>query len=142
MFEDSEERMFRASVVRFTKLEDMFYIWIDSMRCAKLLVPPSLVLAKARSIAPSLSILESNFKSFWQWLSRFRAHYGLQKIPLHGEGAKVNKNNLELLAVLKELYEIIVEYDLENVYNMDEISFFFRLLLRYLCHMTIHDMFN
>jgi hypothetical protein len=61
---------------------------------------------------------------------------------LHGEGAKVNKNDLELLATLEELYEIIAQYDPKNVYNMDETSLFFWLLSRYLRQMTIHDMFN
>jgi hypothetical protein len=63
LFEEAKERTFRASVGRFTELEDMLYIWIDSMRCAKLPVPPSLAIAKAKSIASSLSILESNFKT-------------------------------------------------------------------------------
>jgi hypothetical protein len=61
---------------------------------------------------------------------------------LHGEGTEVNKNVLELLATLEELYDIIVQYDLENVYNMNETDLFFQLLLRYLRQMTIHDMFN
>jgi hypothetical protein len=42
---------------------------------------------------------------------------------LHGKRTKVNKNDLELLATLEELYEIIVQYDLENVYNMHETGF-------------------
>ncbi len=90
------------------------------MRRAKLHVPPSLTIAKAKSIAFSLSISKSNFKASWQWLSRFRAHCGLQKMLLHGKGAKVNKNNLELLVALEELYEIIAQYDLENIYNKDK----------------------
>jgi hypothetical protein len=49
---------------------------------------------------------------------------------------------MELLAALEELYKIIVQYDLENVYNMDKTSLFFQLLLTYLRQMTIHDMFN
>jgi len=65
------------------------------MRRAKLLVPPSLAIAKAKNIASSLSILKSNFKASWQWLSRFRVHRGLQKMFLHGEGTKVNKNDPE-----------------------------------------------
>jgi hypothetical protein len=124
--EEVKERTFRASVGQFTELEDMFYIWIDSMRCAKLHVPPSLAIAKAKSIASSLSIPKSNFKASWQWLSRFRAHRGLQKMLLHGEVAKVNKNDLELLAALEELYKIIAQYDPENIYNMDErLAYFF-----------------
>jgi hypothetical protein len=142
LFEEVKERTFRAFVGRFTELEDMFYIWIDSMRCAKLHVLPSLAIAKAKSIASSLSISKSNFKASWQWLSRFRAHRGLQKMLLHGEGAEVNKNDLELLAALEEFYKIIAQYDPENIYNMDETSLFFRLLPKYLRKMTIHDMFN
>jgi hypothetical protein len=61
---------------------------------------------------------------------------------LHKEGAEVNKNDLELLAALEKLYEIIAQYDPKNVYNMDETSLFFWLLSRYLRQMTIHDVFN
>jgi len=122
-----------------TELEDMLYIWIDSMRHAKLPIPPSLAIAKTKNIASSLSIQKFDFKASWQWLNRFRACRGLQKMLLHGEGAKVNKNDLELLAVLEELYGIVAQYDPENVYNMDEICLFFRLLSRYSLLMPNED---
>ncbi len=132
--EEGKEKTFRVSVGRFIELEDMLYIWIDSMHCAKLLVPPSFAIAKAKSIASSLSTSEFDFKASWHWLSRFRARCGLQKM--------LNNNDSELLATLKELYEIIAQYDPENVYNMDKTGLFFRLFSRYLRQMTIHDMFN
>jgi hypothetical protein len=50
---------------------------------------------------------------------------------LHGEGVKVNKSDLGLLATLDNLYEIIAQYDPENVYNMDKTGLFFRLPPRY-----------
>jgi hypothetical protein len=59
LYEETKERTFRAFVGLFTKLEDMLYIWIDSMRRAKLPVPSSFAIAKAKNIASSLSILES-----------------------------------------------------------------------------------
>jgi hypothetical protein len=77
MFDEAKEKTFRSFVGRFTKLEDMLYIWIDSMRRANLPVPPSLAIAKAKNIASSLSILETDFKASWQWLSRFRVRQGL-----------------------------------------------------------------
>ena len=43
---------------------------------------------------------------------------------LYGKGAEVNKNDLELLAVLRDLYDIIEQYDPENIYNMDETGLF------------------
>jgi hypothetical protein len=129
--EEAKERTFRASVGRFTKLEDMLYIWIDNMHRAELLVSPSLNIAKTKSIASNLSILESDFKASWQWLSQFTTCHGLQKMLLHGEGAQVNKNDSKLLVTLEEFYGIIAQYDPKNVYNMDEIGLFFWLLLRY-----------
>jgi hypothetical protein len=109
------------------------------MRRANLPVPPSLAIAKAKSIALSLSILETDFKASWQWLRRFRVRRGLQKMLFHGEGAKVNKFDLGLLAALDDLYAIIAQYDLENVYNMDETGLFFCLLPRYSLLMPDED---
>jgi hypothetical protein len=37
--EEANERTFRASIGRFIELENMFYIWIDNMCCAKLPIP-------------------------------------------------------------------------------------------------------
>jgi hypothetical protein len=69
MSDEAKEKTFRSSVGRFTELEDMLYIWIDSMRRANLPVPPSLAITNAKSIASSLSIPKTNFKASWQWLS-------------------------------------------------------------------------
>jgi hypothetical protein len=137
--EEAKQKIFKALIRRFIELEDMLYIWIDSMRRVRLLVPPSLAIAKAKSIASTLSISDSNFKASWQWLSHFRTRRGLQKMLLHGEGAEVDKNDLELLSTLEELYSIIAQYDPENVYNMDETGLFFRLLPRYSILMSNKD---
>ncbi len=139
MSDEAKDKTFWSSIGRFTKLEDMLYIWIDSMHRANLPVPPSLAIAKAKSIASSLSISETDFKASWQWLSQFRVRRGLQKMLLHGEGAKVNKSDLGLMAALDDLYAIIAQYDPENVYNMDETGLFFRLLPRYSLLMPDED---
>jgi hypothetical protein len=63
MSDEAKEKTFRSSVGRFTELENMLYIWIDNMHCANFLVSPSLTIAKAKSIASSLSISEMDFKA-------------------------------------------------------------------------------
>ncbi len=137
--EEAKQKIFRASVGQFTKLEDMLYIWIDSMHRARLPVPPFLAIAKVKNTASTLSIFYLDFKASWQWLSCFRTRRGLQKMLLHGEGAEVDKNDLELLSALEELYSIIAQYNPENVYNMDETGLFFRLLPRYFILMLNED---
>ncbi len=139
MFDEVKEKTFRSSVGRFTELEDMFFIWIDNMRRANLLIPPSFAIPKVKSIASSLSILKTDFKASWQWLNRFRVRRGLQKMLFHGEGTEVNKSNPRLLAALYNLYAIIAQYDPENIYNMDETGLFFRLLPRYSLLMLDED---
>ena len=139
MSEETRAKKFRASVGRFSEIEDKLFLWIDSMRRANLPVPPSLVIAKAKRIAQELSISEDDFKASWQWLSRFRERRGLQKVLLHGEGAEVDKQDPKLLAALNELHDTIARYDPENVYNMDETGLFFRLLPRYTLLMPLED---
>jgi hypothetical protein len=64
--EKAKKRTFWAFVGQFIELEDMLYIWIDNMHCAKLPVLPSFAITKVKSIASSLFIPKSNFKASWQ----------------------------------------------------------------------------
>jgi len=65
MSEEAKKKTFRASVGRFTELEDKLYLWIDSMRRANLPVPPSLAILKAKKIAEQLLISHDEFKVSW-----------------------------------------------------------------------------
>jgi hypothetical protein len=66
MSEETRTQTFRGSVGRFKKVEDELYLWVKNMRRAKLEVPPSLGIAKAKVIATRLQIFEDNFKASWQ----------------------------------------------------------------------------
>ena len=139
MSDTAKSKTFCAHVGQYTNLEDLLCLWIDGMRRANLLVPPSLATAKAKFITSSVAIPKEEFKASWQWLSKFRACHGLQKLMLHGEG-EVNKDDPKLLAALLKLYAVIEQYDLEYIYNMDETGLFFRLLPRYSLLMPNEDM--
>lgn len=118
----------------------MLYIWIDSMCRAKLHVPPSLTITKAKSIASSHSISEIRCQGILAMVKSIQSAPWIAKdVPSRRGSKKVNKNNLELLAALEELHGIIARYDPENVYNMDETSLFFQLLRRYSLLMPNED---
>jgi hypothetical protein len=103
-FQNSEQRQRWSSIFKyFFKSPKKSIIrvclnWIERM---------SLLWTKVKSIASNLSIPQSDFKASWQWLSWFKVRHGLQKMLLHEEGVKVNKNDPKLLASLEELYGII-----------------------------------
>ena len=63
LFEEAKKKTFRASVGRFTEVEDKLYLWIDGMRRANLLVPPSLTILKAKKIAKELLISQEHYGS-------------------------------------------------------------------------------
>lgn len=64
MCDQTKEKIFQSSAGHFPQLKNMLYIWIDSMRRVNRLITPSLAIAKAKNIASSLLIPESDFKAF------------------------------------------------------------------------------
>ena len=48
MSEEAKKKTFKASVGRFTEVEDKLYLWIYSMRQVNLPVSPSLTILKAK----------------------------------------------------------------------------------------------
>ena len=67
----------------------------------------------------------------------------LKEYLLHGKGREVDKNDPILLAALDDyLYAIIQEFNLENIYNMDETGLFFWTLPQYGILMLQEDLIN
>ena len=50
MSEEAKKKTFRASVDRFTEVEDKLYLWIDTMRRVNLPVPPFLAILKQKKL--------------------------------------------------------------------------------------------
>ena len=125
------DNIFRFSSPQFPELEKRLYLWMHTMRCNKIEIPPSLVKIKALELARTMNIDEMEFKGSWGWLRKFRTRYGLHSRLLHGEGAEVNKNDPVLLSALNDLYDIIKKYPPDCIYNMDETGLFFRHLPKY-----------
>ena len=138
--EDYKSKKSRFTSPKFSLLEDTLYEWINQIRNAKIPVPPSLTLVKARQIADSMNIPEEDFKASWGWFQRFKKRKCLKGLALFGEAAEVNRNDPTLLAQLQELYDTIGEYEYDNVYNMDETGLFFRMLPKYTLLMPNEDL--
>jgi hypothetical protein len=130
---------FRRSVARFPELEDRLYEWIQALRIAKMEVSPMIIISKALKVAADMGISAEDFSASWGWLRKFRLRKGLQSMLLHGEGAEVDRDDPALLASLDLVYDLISQYDPENVYNEDETGLFFRLLPRYTILMPYED---
>ena len=128
---NARKKTFRGSKGKYPELEERLYAWIDASRRLSIVLPPSVIMEKARRLGSEMNISEDDFKATWGWFKKFRHRQCLNTINLYGEGGAVDRNDPELLASLERLYAIVNEYDPNNVYNMDETGLFFRLAPRY-----------
>ena len=60
------------------------------------------------------------------WLKSFCVRHQIKFSTLHSEGAQVSQEAIEQW--LKELPNVIKNYDLKDIYNCDETSIFFKVL--------------
>ena len=86
MSDEAKKKTFRASVGRFTEVEDKLDLWIDSMRRANLPVSPSLAILKAKKIAKELLIAGT---------INCRIYYCRMTLKHHGSGLANLENAVE-----------------------------------------------
>ena len=129
MSEQRKSKKLRFSSAKYPELESQLYDWISVIRKANLPISPSIIIARANEIANNLSL--EDFKASWMWFSRFRDWKELQGVYLHGEGGEVNKEDPALLEKLNKLYDEIITYDADRIYNMDETGIVFRMIPNY-----------
>ena len=126
---DLQDTLSKLPQAKYSDLEEKLLEWIEVIRTANLPVSPSLIVAKAKELAVTMSY--DDFKGSWGWYRRFKRRRGLQHIVLHGEGGEVDKTDPKTLSELKVLYDEISKYEPDCIYNMDETGLFFRILPKY-----------
>jgi hypothetical protein len=90
----------------------------------KVILSDAILIEKAKNFAHMLCIPDGDFKFSHGWLFKFKKRHGLRQITKHGEDASVD--NAVVTSVIFELQEILEEYDLKDIYNMDETGLFYR----------------
>ena len=92
----------------------------------KAVISDEAVMEKARSLAqdPRLGI-EGCIKFSDVWLSNFKKRHGIRGFLLHGESGEVSSEAVG--QTRRSLRNILSDYELRNIYNMDETGLFYRL---------------
>ena len=129
----------RLSLGRFPELEQCLFDWLGASRVAGLIISPSMLKHKARSIAVAQNIPENDFNCSNGWYHRFKKRWNIAGTFLYGEGGEVDKDDPVLLEQLRQLETLIETYDYNNIYNMDETGLFYRLIPRYTLLMPTED---
>lgn len=108
----------------FIKVNDALSDWVTGALLANNIINGKILQLKALEFAKKFPE-ESHFKASDGWLESFKKRNNLRHVRLHGEA---NSAPLSILPEERDrLQQIIGEYDLENVYNADETSLFYKM---------------
>ena len=116
---DSSTKRFRT--VRYPNLENVLSEWVIQHQ-AHVTLSDTILIEKAKYFAQQLDIPTGQFKFSAGWLSKFKKRHGIAKIKLHGEDASAD--HTAAATAIPELRGMLMEYDLRDIYNMDETVLF------------------
>ncbi|CAG8595337.1 7626_t:CDS:2 [Dentiscutata erythropus] len=129
----------KQRTVQHLDLENALLEWVLQNQ-DNFIISDGILIEKAKTFAKLLKIPESNFKFSYRWLFKFKKKHGLEQLKKHGEDASVDDNQVTI--AISQLREVLKEYNLKDIYNMDETGLFYRLSVMYessskACMMTV-----
>jgi Tc5 transposase DNA-binding domain/Fission yeast centromere protein N-terminal domain len=113
----------RQRAVQYPDIENALQEWILRSQ-SKIILTDAILMEKAKNFAQILHISDIDFKFSHGWLSKFKKRHGVGQIKKHGEEASAD--HTIATTVIPQLKEILKEYNLKDIYNMDETGLFFR----------------
>jgi len=119
---DKRKRMRRS---KFDEIEEVLVRWLKHARSQN--VPISAVILKEKAIEIAKELNIEDFGGSNGWLERFKERHCLSFKSICGEAAAVDSDAIENWknSVLKQ---ILSQFDASNVFNLDKIGLFYRLL--------------
>ena len=98
-------------------------MWFNDVRTKNLPVNSDMLIEKAKKFGGELGVVGFSYSN--GWLERFKKRQGILLHKVHGDSNEVNLADVEKSR--DELCCIISEYELNDVYNMDETGLFYHL---------------
>lgn len=114
----------RHRQVLFPAIEKAMQLWISQALSQGIPLSDMILKEKALSFAQSFDIGDAlTFSN--GWLSKFKKRHSLRRIICHGEA---NSAPLESLSTERQkLKKLLSDYNIEDIFNADETSLFFRM---------------
>ena len=116
----------RMRLSHWPELEDALFEWQQRMELKHATLTGELLIETAlqfwRRLPQYQSLPEPKFSV--GWLAGFKQRHGIKRQRKHGEVASVDAATVE--AELVELRELLKDYELDDIYNMDETAIFWK----------------
>ena len=107
------------------EMEKALLMWFSNVRARQIAVSDDMLRLKARAFGSALNIEGFSYSN--GWLYGFKQRHGISLHAIHGEAASVSNEIVQDGRRRIQNLLQLSQYDLCNVYNMDETGLFFRL---------------
>jgi len=116
----------RARDTHFPELDAALANWVLQCQGNRININGDLIKAKASVFAEKLNIPLDDRPVFSNgWLDKFKDRHGFRLFKSHGESGSVD--NTALNESLPNLLQITDQYNLKDIFNMDETGLFYRM---------------
>ncbi len=100
---------------------------VRNSSCERISDKGPILQGKAKQIASKLGVKGGDFLVLERWLQKWKQHNNVQSYKISEQSGNVDLECVEQWKL--SLKTFMIGYDLKNVFNMDETSFFFYALL-------------
>ncbi len=123
---ESNRSSSKARIVKENDVNVILWRWFATTRVKGYLISGPILQGKAKQIVSELGVEGGDFSALEGWLQKWKQRNNVRSYKINGKSRNVN---LERAKQWKSsLKTLLVGYDLKNVFNMDEMGFFFRVL--------------
>jgi hypothetical protein len=116
----------KLKCAKHSSLEEALQIWFANARSQNVVITDAILREKAKKFGSLLSINETDFQYSNGWLQRFKNRCGISSQTICGESAGVDP--VIISDGRLQARQWIAQYQLCDVYNLDETGLFFRML--------------
>lgn len=104
-------------------LEEALYLWCLNIVSQGVSVSDDMMIEQAKKFGETLAI--GQFSYSHGWVAKYKKRHNLSSFKKQGESGSIDKGSLDSLR--KNLYEITKNFDLNDIFNLDETALFYQL---------------
>jgi len=116
----------KVRIVKQNNVNVILWRWFTTVCAGGYPISGPILQGKAKQIASELGVEGGDFSASEGWLQKWKQCNNVRSYKISGESRNVDLEHTEQSK--SSLKTLLVGYDLKNVFNMDETSFFFRAL--------------
>ncbi|KAL2645027.1 hypothetical protein R1flu_012614 [Riccia fluitans] len=116
----------KARIVKQCEVNVILWRWFATARARGYPISGPILQVKARQIASELGVEGGDFSASEGWLHKWKERNNIRSYKISRESGNVDLERAEQWK--STLKSLLLGYDLKNVFNMDEMGFFFRAL--------------